>query len=96
MTIAICFQCGAVKFGAFVPCDKCGATPRSEEDVALSMGMSDHYFDTETLEQMGRMVREGTPPQLNDETRTRVIESLHSSGILAKLHELWGDEESAE
>ena len=91
MTIAICFQCGAVKFGAFVPCGECGAAPCNEDDAAISMGMSDHYFDVDTLEQMGLMVRQGKPPQLNEETRMRVVESLRSSGILEELKKLWGE-----
>jgi hypothetical protein len=90
MTIAICFKCGAAKFGAFIPCNQCGAAPCNEEDAALSMGMSDHYFDVDTLEQMSLMVRDGKPPQLNEETKARVVESLRSSGILDELKKLGG------
>jgi len=42
MTMAICFACGAIKFGALCPCDKCKATPKSEDEIAVSLLLSDH------------------------------------------------------
>ena len=48
MTTAVCYKCGALKFGAFTPCGKCQSAPSTEDELALSMGMTDHYFDKET------------------------------------------------
>ena len=67
MTAAVCFKCGAIKFGAFCPCDECEAAPSSEDELALSLAMTDHYFDQATLDQMGAAVRDGHPPQLSPE-----------------------------
>jgi hypothetical protein len=50
MTRAVCFKCGAIKFGAFCPCPECGDVPATEDDLALSLAMSDHYFDMATLD----------------------------------------------
>jgi len=43
MTTAICFKCGAMKFAAFTPCQTCGVTPSSDDDLVLSIAMTDHY-----------------------------------------------------
>ena len=45
MTKAVCFRCGDIKFGAFNPCGACGETPRNDEDLILSLAMTDHYFN---------------------------------------------------
>lgn len=90
MTMAVCFKCGKTKFGAFVSCPECHAAPKSEDDLALSLAMTDHYFDMPTLEQMGAAVRDGKPPHLNPETRASLIETIRTSGIMAKLAELPG------
>jgi len=54
MTIAVCLGCGEFKFGAFNSCGKCGAKPRDVDELALSLAMSDHYFDEPTLEQISK------------------------------------------
>jgi len=82
MTAAVCFRCGKIKFGAFVPCPKCGAEPRSEDDLVLSLAMTDHYFGPEDLEAMGRRVAEGDPPRLAPETHADLVATLRESGIM--------------
>jgi hypothetical protein len=83
MTQAVCFQCGAIKFGAFCPCPECDAAPKSEDDRVISLAMTDHYFDMDTLQQMGRSVRErGEPPNLDPETRKNLLETIRGSGTV--------------
>jgi hypothetical protein len=89
MTMAVCFECGEIKFGAFCPCSKCSAIPRTEEELALSLAMTDHYFDLATLDQMGAAVREGKPPHLDPQTREDLINTIRSSGMLQQLQELF-------
>jgi hypothetical protein len=88
MTIAVCFQCGAQKFGAFCPCGECRAVPQTEDELALSLAMTDHYFDQQTLDQMGAAVRDGKPPHLSPETREGLLASLRRHGIADKLREM--------
>lgn len=88
MTMAVCFKCGVIKFGAFVPCPQCSATPKTEDDLVLSLAMTDHYFDMPTLEQMGAAVRDGNPPHLDPQTYTQMIEMIRSSGMLGMLTDL--------
>src|SRR5262245_35907353 len=85
MTMAVCFKCGDIKFGAFVPCPKCAGMPQTEDELALSLAMTDHYFDMPTLEQMGASVREGKPPHLGPETHAQLIEMIRGMGLQEKL-----------
>jgi hypothetical protein len=85
MTMAVCFKCGVIKFGAFVPCPECASFPQTEDDLALSLAMTDHYFDMPTLEQMGASVRDGKPPHLEPDTHARLVRDIRESGMLARL-----------
>jgi hypothetical protein len=90
VTVAVCYQCGALKHGAFCPCGKCAAVPQSEDELALSLAMTDHYFDRPTLEQMGAAVRQGRPPHLDPKTRADLVATLRGSGLLEKLNKIQG------
>ena len=86
MTQAVCFKCGEIKFGAFCPCLKCHATPATEDDLVISMAMTDHYFDLATLQQMGESVRvHGKPPNLDPESRRGIVESLRQMGDIEAM-----------
>ena len=76
MTQAICFNCGELKFGAFVECKKCSTRPRTDDEFVLSLAMTDHYFDLLTLGKMGDSVKSGNPPKLDDETRKNLLTNL--------------------
>jgi hypothetical protein len=85
VTIAVCYKCGAIKHGAFCPCSRCAAVPQSEDDLALSMVMTDHYFDRLTLERMGASVRQGRLPHLDLDIREQLVTALRGSGLLKKI-----------
>ena len=68
-----------MKFGAFNACPKCKAAPSTEDDLAISVAMSDHYFDKPTLERMGADVAAGKPMHLAPETRRDLIKSLRDA-----------------
>jgi hypothetical protein len=42
MTTSVCFKCGAEKFEALTACGGCGAIPRVEDELALSLVLSEH------------------------------------------------------
>ncbi len=87
MTMAVCFRCGAIKFGALLPCPGCAAVPTSEDDLALSMAMTDHFFDAPTLERMGADVRGGRPVRLDPKTKEAMVGQLRRSGLMRRLRE---------
>lgn len=55
MTMALCFDCGNIKFGAICPCPECGTS--STGDIGLDILFSDHNFSVESLEQAGQLIR---------------------------------------
>lgn len=78
MTVAVCFKCGEFKFGAFSPCQSCGVVPATEDDLAYSLAMTDHYFKEPTLKQMGDAIRNGTPPNLDPTTKAKFIKEIRT------------------
>lgn len=76
MTVAVCYKCGEFKFGAFTPCEHCGALPATEDDLALSLMMTDHYFDRKTLDAMSTEVKNGKPLRLAPETRETLVRQI--------------------
>ena len=69
MTIALCYKCGSFKFGAFNRCEKCGALPESEDDVAVSFALTDQVCNKATLEQLGQHIAKGMPIHLDAEIK---------------------------
>ena len=44
VTIALCFNCGAKKLGSYSRCNACGMVPTTDDELAWSLGFSDHYL----------------------------------------------------
>jgi hypothetical protein len=76
MTQAVCFKCEVIKFGAFVVCDKCEALSESEDDLMLSVVLTDQYFGPATLQQMGRAIEAGELLELVQSTRDTLLPSV--------------------
>ena len=91
MTIAVCFKCGNLKFGSFCPCDECAERPRTEHELIISLAMSDHHFDRDTLEKIGQSIRDrGEPPSLDPEdyeSFRKLIADAQASGALDEIFE---------
>jgi hypothetical protein len=67
-----------MKWGAFNPCEKCGARPHNDDDLALSLALSDHYFDKDRLEQIGGDIAKGKPVHLDPGTRANMLKMMQS------------------
>ena len=77
MTQATCFKCGEIKHGAFTPCPHCDQQPVTDDELVISLIMTDHYYDLTTLKQMGASIAEnGAPPNLDEKTRQMFLEQL--------------------
>lgn len=68
MTRAVCFGCGAIKFGAFVPCDSCGVQASNDDELIISLALSDHYIPESAMTEIGREIASGKRPVLDQET----------------------------
>jgi hypothetical protein len=89
MTIALCVNCGSLKFGSFVSCNDCGFVPESEIDMAYSLAISDHYFKKEVLDQISEAMKNGHPrpslPPDQEEVFLRTVRESPMSKMLGKL-----------
>ena len=79
MTAAICFHCGKTKFGALTTCGVCGSTPSEEDDIALSMALSDHYHTVEHLEVLGWQIANGKRLILDQKTKDTILVGYRSA-----------------
>lgn len=79
MTQAVCFECGEMKHGAFTECSHCGERPVTDDELVLSLAMTDHYFDSTTMKQIGAAVAEGKPPNLDEESRQDLLKQLENA-----------------
>jgi len=73
MTIAICFACGAIKFGALCPCEKCKAAPKSEDEIAVSLLLCDHHIPVTDLEALSDAMMSGKIHPVPDEKSMEVL-----------------------
>jgi len=73
MTMALCFSCGEIKFGAICPCPKCQVS--SCGDMGLDIAFSDHHYDVETLKEFGNVIRAIQPAC--DDPPTRFWAFIH-------------------
>jgi hypothetical protein len=55
MTWALCFNCGATKFGAISPCPECEVA--STGDIDLDIAFCDHFMSATTVKAFGEVVR---------------------------------------
>ena len=85
MTIATCMQCGEEKWGAVSPCEKCGFSPRTEDDIAWSMCVSDHYLSHETLVQIGEAIKAGKRPRVDPESHAKMLAHMRESGMMQMM-----------
>ncbi len=65
MTLAVCFNCGNFKLGAFTPCPKCAQQPQTDDELMLSLAMTDHNLDRANLEYASQDIASGNCPQLD-------------------------------
>lgn len=81
MTIAVCFNCGEFKHGAFKPCPICGALPSNKDELSLSMALTDHYFNNDGLEEIRKNIQKGISINLPDEVKENFQKLIQESGI---------------
>jgi len=68
MIKAICKHCGTKKWGTFNQCRNCGFEPKTKDDLAESMFLSDHYFDKHTLKEISLAFQPEKSPKIDKQT----------------------------
>ena len=90
MTIAICFNCGEFKHGAWTVCQKCGTTPKDDDELVKSLAMTDHYFDNNSLREMGRTIATGEEINIDPESRKQLLSQIHDPAFAKMLNRIRG------
>jgi hypothetical protein len=67
MTMAICFKCGKMKFGAFTQCPECNGEPKTDDELVVSLVMTDHIYNGEEMELLGENIKKGIKPEIAPE-----------------------------
>lgn len=85
MTKSICFKCGAEKFGALTQCGSCHATPGDEDDLALSLVLSEHLSSRTQLEVLAHEIRSHLKLSVPVALLRQAHEALKDPQLLAML-----------
>jgi hypothetical protein len=95
MTIAVCFNCGEFKHGAFNPCPKCGEVPEGEEKNA-SMALTDHYHNREDLMALSAAIKVRNKKthgyKTHDQLATELIAIYGSDDLTEPYSKLYPDD----
>ena len=76
MTMAVCFRCGGLKFGAFTACPACMHRPRNDDELAQSLALSDHNLDSDALDRMSERIRSGESVPVDPTLRLQMFRAL--------------------
>lgn len=76
MPRAICFSCGGTKSSALVPCPHCRSCPEADDDLILSLAMSERHLDEAGMKATARCIREGKRPKLDEKKRQQLLAHL--------------------
>jgi hypothetical protein len=68
----------------------------SDENLMLSLAMTDHYFDVATLERIGRDVKLGDLPELDEDTRAGLLPQVQRMKAMLGLGRAPGEVASPE
>lgn len=85
MTQAVCFHCGDLKWGAFNGCENCGSRPKSDDELMLSIMLTDHNFTAEKLALFGAGIRAGKTPQIPESERIKLRPAIDEAKVLLGL-----------
>jgi hypothetical protein len=85
MAIAICYNCGEIKSDAFVPCENCSKLPEKEDDLVLSLAMTDLYLSNDKLEELGFKIKKGETISLGAKTENHLRKIVINNNILDKV-----------
>jgi hypothetical protein len=55
MTMALCLNCGGLKFGALCPCPACEAASTGNQE--LDIAFSDHVYSDQMLAELGAVIK---------------------------------------
>jgi len=85
MSMAVCFKCGSAKSGSLIACPGCRAAPRTHDDFALSLALSDHLSSKEQLIRYSQELRSGKGASVPFKDIIQANDALKDPQLLAML-----------
>lgn len=85
MTAAVCFKCGADKFGAFTTCKECGVAPHLESELAFSLALCEHLSSAAQLVHYGHDIKNRNRLTLPDSVLAQARVALKDPQLMAML-----------
>ncbi len=85
MAMAICFKCGSAKSGALLACRSCNAAPRTNNEYAVSLALSDHLSSRDQLAQYSHELRNGKELSVQREAIAQALDALKDPQLLTML-----------
>jgi hypothetical protein len=82
MTQAVCFHCGEMKWGAFNGCENCGSKPKTDDELMLSIMLTDHNLSADKLAYFGRSIKAGQPPLIPESERVKLRPAIEEAKML--------------
>lgn len=89
MTLAVCFICGASKIGAWTPCPVCGANPATDEEMATSLALTDHYLTPEGLAQVQQRIAAGQPLDIPADFYAQLLQTIQAERLRPPWWKFW-------
>lgn len=82
MTEAVCFHCGDTKWGSFNACESCGLKPKSDDDLMLSLMLTEHNLSADELARFARSIKAGRPPVIPESERIRLRPAIEQAKVM--------------
>lgn len=92
ITVAVCTNCGTLKYGAFYPCPDCNVRPTNDHEFVQSFAFSNRYLDRATLEEVGDIIRNtGEPPEMTKEAYDMISKLVVEAKIALRMAAMFAD-----
>lgn len=85
MTISLCFKCGAQKLAALAECNVCRTSPRADDELALSLVLSEHLSSNGQLSNYGHEIRNHLKLSIPPDDLERAKDALNDPQLLDLL-----------
>jgi hypothetical protein len=84
-------KCGSLKYeGAFEPRGVCSFKPRSDEEMAYSLGLTDHHLSLQTMHEVGDAIRKGNRPEFSAEDMGKLLNAIRDATLRPMMNSIRG------
>jgi len=82
MTQAVCFNCGETKWGSFNGCENCGSRPRSDDELMLSLMLTDHNLREDEFARFANSIKAGRRPIIPESEKVKLRHAVAQAKVM--------------